>query len=404
MFGKTCKKIEKNFTFIKMYLGIKFRKLNRIFFCTSGIMFFSFFSYKTPSIYRTSYETGLQFKKFFVLLVFTLFFLQKAFIIDPGCLPIKRKDIRPMSQAEFHNGMGFNEIRLNNQIIQLKFCRTCMIWRAPRTSHCSICGNCKFKFDHHCPWIGKCIGLKNYRHFLFFILFLFWFLTSNLSFFVSENSNKRITSSFTFNSNNIEIFIMKKRSNQPDIQTNFDFYNDFIFLFRTLLKIEGFFAYVFSGLLIIFHIYLGYTGKTTSEFLKFPDKNIKNWNSKKEIISKFCKKKYSTLVKIRFSEIKKFTIEDMNKNGIINTKKEIKKSKSAIKHFFEGFFHSLTQLFSLLYCFSGIVYGSDYSDTLFYKVICLLKNFILLAFYFIKIITNFNFMDTTNKWHLYAKK
>lgn len=50
---------------------------------------------------------------------------------------------------------------------------TCNIYRPPRASHCDICGVCIQKMDHHCPWLGTCIGKKNYKQFYLFLFSLF---------------------------------------------------------------------------------------------------------------------------------------------------------------------------------------------------------------------------------------
>ena len=55
--------------------------------------------------------------------------------------------------------------------VQFKWCYRCNKIKPPRTHHCSLCERCVLRMDHHCPWVGNCIGFHNHK---FFINFTFW--------------------------------------------------------------------------------------------------------------------------------------------------------------------------------------------------------------------------------------
>ena len=61
---------------------------------------------------------------------------------------------------------------------QYQQCKKCYYPKPLRCHHCSICNKCVMRMDHHCPWMGQCVGKRNMK----------WFILFNLSWviFLSE--------------------------------------------------------------------------------------------------------------------------------------------------------------------------------------------------------------------------
>ncbi|CAI5993045.1 unnamed protein product [Closterium sp. NIES-65] len=86
------------------------------------------------------------------------------------------KEIRGAPQGDVRVSVGRivadMQLNLSDTMPCVRWCDKCQNLKPPLTHHCHICERCVLKMDHHCPWMHNCIGLRNYRYFFLFLLYL----------------------------------------------------------------------------------------------------------------------------------------------------------------------------------------------------------------------------------------
>lgn len=92
----------------------------------------------------------------------SLYAMCQTALIDPGVIPrpgVHDVDAVPKTLIEIINGVE----------VERRWCYACQHHRPPRAKHCHVCDVCVAVFDHHCPWVTNCIGVRNRRWFVVFV-------------------------------------------------------------------------------------------------------------------------------------------------------------------------------------------------------------------------------------------
>lgn len=114
----------------------------------------------------------------FMLCAYNFF---RAITLDPGTCPkpasdTELKDVsRPLwhdTDSNKHIRQIIEELASTGRLNSQTFCISCMARKPLRAKHCRVCDRCTARFDHHCPWVWNCVGVKNHRQFLSFVITL----------------------------------------------------------------------------------------------------------------------------------------------------------------------------------------------------------------------------------------
>ncbi|KAH9626673.1 hypothetical protein KSS87_010381 [Heliosperma pusillum] len=119
---------------------------------------------------------------FHILLIMLTWSYFMTVFQDPGSVP---QNWRPVSEVNLEEGTSSTQpdnIPLESLASPwpssggiegrsaATYCNGCRNFKPPRCHHCSVCQRCVLKMDHHCVWVVNCVGARNYKFFLLFLI------------------------------------------------------------------------------------------------------------------------------------------------------------------------------------------------------------------------------------------
>ena len=148
----------KNYPIISIGKNITLPLLLILFICLIYLFIYYFFFKGAGNFLQKMFN-------YFFLTYFISHFL--AVVINPG-----------IPSFEYHKNISNNlkENRINE--LDCTRCNLCNLTYilTDKIGHCNKCNICYYEFDHHCIWIGHCIGKYNKYFFGCFVFTLFIFI------------------------------------------------------------------------------------------------------------------------------------------------------------------------------------------------------------------------------------
>ncbi|CAK84861.1 unnamed protein product (macronuclear) [Paramecium tetraurelia] len=204
----------------------------------SRLMFMASFVYLNAlsliQLFRISPKLDVFFAEILLIVLTDIFMILTVFS-DPGIIPRLDSQFQKVKYYMNKKQKFTNELIsvIQTKVSELKFCDSCKIYKTSSTAHCRRCDNCVQGFDHHCLWLGQCIGQRNYRYFYLFLFFLTimltWFLTVQIQ--------------------------------------HLSHLNDYLLIEFIIYALKTFGFLVFSAYLLVLHTYFIFANKTTYEYL-----------------------------------------------------------------------------------------------------------------------------------------
>lgn len=131
-------------------------------------------------------------------------------------------------------------------------CSVCVSRVNKLSRHCLICDKCVVDYDHHCRWLNNCIGQSNYKSFICLIVSTLLLVAMQLSVSVVL----------------FAVYVGDTPTLEADLALSYMSLDKSVYLaFVGLNGLLGLASFMMVSHLVSFHIYLGYYGLTTYNYV-----------------------------------------------------------------------------------------------------------------------------------------
>jgi len=200
-----------------------------------------------------------------ILQLICTYFILASGIRDPGIIPgnycspqakrnvpEKYRTINRKQDRILYWQVDYNHSSLH----RVKWCESCNIFRPSKASHCNECNICVVGFDHHCRWMGCCVGQRNYAQFWWLVIF------------------QIVTAAFTLTT--CILHMVNNAKNKEEDQSKAAAIFNYSGVFALIGTLYSAVIVFLPGALMRFHYKLIYRNTSTNEYLK-KDREVKHF-------------------------------------------------------------------------------------------------------------------------------